>query len=323
MSTVAHSALTGASLHEPKGVELASAGQIYLSNGSGSGTWTTLATLTQTGMIADFSTPVAPSGWLELDGSDVSTTTYAALFAALTIQQVGTRNSSNPSAPKIQSLTSTTHMRPGYYVYGNGITAGTTIVSVNSGTEITVSQVMSTSTTENVIISPWYLGAGTIRLPNVSTSGRFRRSRTSSVHMGVSQADMVKGHTHTVSATGTSGTTGSTHAHNVSASGSGTTGSENQVHTHNVTSGQTGIYSAAGTSGTHGPSYGGGAASGEGFVSGNENEAHDHNFSVSVSGNTDTSGAHTHDLSVTGTAASDGSAENRPLSLVVMTCVKY
>jgi hypothetical protein len=36
---VAHSALTGADLHEPKGAAAASAGQIYVANGSASGAW--------------------------------------------------------------------------------------------------------------------------------------------------------------------------------------------------------------------------------------------------------------------------------------------
>lgn len=39
--TVQHSALTGAELHEPKGVASASSGQVYIANGAGSGTWTT------------------------------------------------------------------------------------------------------------------------------------------------------------------------------------------------------------------------------------------------------------------------------------------
>ena len=36
----AHSTLTGADLHEPKGVAAANADQIYIANGSGSGVWT-------------------------------------------------------------------------------------------------------------------------------------------------------------------------------------------------------------------------------------------------------------------------------------------
>ena len=36
----AHSTLTGADLHEPKGVASANADDIYVANGSGSGVWT-------------------------------------------------------------------------------------------------------------------------------------------------------------------------------------------------------------------------------------------------------------------------------------------
>lgn len=36
---VAHSTLTGADLHEPKGVASASAGTVYVANGAGSGVW--------------------------------------------------------------------------------------------------------------------------------------------------------------------------------------------------------------------------------------------------------------------------------------------
>ena len=38
--SVEHSTLTGSDLHEPKGASSASTGQIYIANGSGSGTWT-------------------------------------------------------------------------------------------------------------------------------------------------------------------------------------------------------------------------------------------------------------------------------------------
>lgn len=51
-----HKDLTGAELHEPKGVESALSGTVYVANGSGSGSWTnlggdrvTLTTLTSEG----------------------------------------------------------------------------------------------------------------------------------------------------------------------------------------------------------------------------------------------------------------------------------
>lgn len=40
--TTAHRSLTGASLHEPKGVETATANQVYKADGAGSGSWQTL-----------------------------------------------------------------------------------------------------------------------------------------------------------------------------------------------------------------------------------------------------------------------------------------
>lgn len=50
-----HSALTGADLHEPKGVATADAGEVYLSNGLGSGSWV-VPPYTISGVIDDVST---------------------------------------------------------------------------------------------------------------------------------------------------------------------------------------------------------------------------------------------------------------------------
>lgn len=43
MADVEHSALTGASLHEPKGADAAAANRVYVSDGVGSGSWTTVS----------------------------------------------------------------------------------------------------------------------------------------------------------------------------------------------------------------------------------------------------------------------------------------
>jgi hypothetical protein len=56
---VAHASLTGADLHEPKGVASATSGQVYVANGSGSGVWTTLKSLNRryiTARLEDIST---------------------------------------------------------------------------------------------------------------------------------------------------------------------------------------------------------------------------------------------------------------------------
>lgn len=43
IANVAHSSLTGSNLHEPKGIATAGSGEVYLANGAGSGTWTSLS----------------------------------------------------------------------------------------------------------------------------------------------------------------------------------------------------------------------------------------------------------------------------------------
>ncbi len=49
MANVQHSSLTDPNLHEPKGISTASANQLYLSSGSGSGTWTNASRFPGTG----------------------------------------------------------------------------------------------------------------------------------------------------------------------------------------------------------------------------------------------------------------------------------
>lgn len=58
MANVNHSTLTDPFLHEPKGIATASSGQVYVANGSGSGTWTnkqTLIELSLEGYLEDVS----------------------------------------------------------------------------------------------------------------------------------------------------------------------------------------------------------------------------------------------------------------------------
>jgi hypothetical protein len=53
MANVEHSVLTGSDLHEPKGVAAAAANRVYISNGAGSGSWTTVpaAAITAAGVL--------------------------------------------------------------------------------------------------------------------------------------------------------------------------------------------------------------------------------------------------------------------------------
>lgn len=53
MATVQHSALTDPNLHEPKGVSTAAANQVYVANGSGSGTWKDLSPVSLAGLATN------------------------------------------------------------------------------------------------------------------------------------------------------------------------------------------------------------------------------------------------------------------------------
>lgn len=303
MSNVAHAAITGTNVHEPKGIATATSGQAYIANGAGSGVWTNIATASFTGMIADFPTPIAPSGWLELDGTDISATTFAPLYNVMTIQQNGVRTVGSPTITGVTTI-GTAAMRPGYFIFGTGITSGTTILSVTVST-ITMSANAASSGTSTVIVSPWLLNTGVIRLPNLTANGRFRRSRTSTLHMGVAQTDLLKDHTHGV--VGSTGTDSADHTHGFSGATSGTSND----HTHNYGSGAVG-----------GPSGGGSLiqAGGSNTTSG-QSADHTHTYGGTTTG---ISAAHFHSVSITSGVPDSGlgGTETRPLTLVLMTCVK-
>lgn len=293
MSTVSHATLTGVDLHEPKGASTAASGTVYIANGAGSGSWGSVATsLNFVGMIADFALPTAPTGWLECDGTAVSRTTYADLWAASTIQQSGTRSS---GSAVITGLSSTTNMKAGYYVGGSGIGIGTTILTVDSSTQITLSANAVSSGTATVIVSQYPQGDGStnFNLPDTKTNGRFRRSRTASVHAGTTQADQNQAHTHT----GTTNTDGS-HTHGVTDNG----------HTHPALPGQNFVSTttATGLYNTSNPPIGGSPQATTGTATTN----------ISVNS---TNSTHNHAF----TTNSSGSTEARPVALVVLTCIKY
>lgn len=307
MVNVAHSTLTGADLHEPKGTATATSGQVYVANGSGSGAWTTISGLIITGMIADFATPIAPSGWLECDGSAVSRSTNAALFTANTVQQSGTRSAGTAI---ISGLSSTSNMRAGYFIGGTGITNGTTILSVDSGSQITMSANASSSGTSTVIVSPWALGDGstTFNLPNVSSAGRFRRSRSASLHIGVAQAAQNQTHTHPV--VGDSALASANHTHSVS----GTTSTESADHGHTLAGGAVGV-----VAGTSIIAAGGGNLTLGSGTTGGASVTHTHTYSTTTGF---MSADHFHHIDMaTGVSGTDGS-EARPIGIVVMTCIK-
>lgn len=95
----------------------------------------------------------------ELNGEELSRATFAALFSVLAIITTGNRVSASKS---IKAIPSTTGMVAGMPISGTGIKAGTTIETVNSGVEITLSQTAeSTATGGSIQVCPHGVGNGT------------------------------------------------------------------------------------------------------------------------------------------------------------------
>lgn len=248
-------------------------------------------------MVADFMTPIAPTGWLELDGSVLSTTTYAGLYAVVTIQKTGTRVGGTAI---ISGISSTTGMKAGYFIFGTGITAGTTILTVDSANQVTMSANAGSSGTSTITVSPWALGSGTFTLPNMTSQGKYRRSRTSGLEMGANHVDQNKTHTHT----GTTNLGGIDHTH------FGVTGLDSVDHHHDYfgpPAFQGGTFTGGGGTG-----WGGSAVIAQ--TSGIGTQAHTHSFTTGTASAVD----HTHAF----TTSSNGGTEARPTSYVYITCVK-
>lgn len=79
-----HNTLTGSNLHEPKGAATATLGQVYVSNGAGSGVWTDAITLNEaklTTVFADVST--AETIYLAIPYAGIVTKVVTVLEGAL------------------------------------------------------------------------------------------------------------------------------------------------------------------------------------------------------------------------------------------------
>lgn len=110
------------------------------------------------GTSMDFMGRRIPAGFLGEDGTAVSRTTYAALFAA--ICEITTGNTTNGSAI-VTNIPDTTYIKVGDFVSGTGVPAGATVLSVNSGTQVTLSaNATATNVGTAIVFAPWGIGNG-------------------------------------------------------------------------------------------------------------------------------------------------------------------
>ena len=83
MATKPHKSLTGSDLHEPKGIEVAAPGQVYVSDGLGSGSWVTvdIQSSWSTGDVKLTYKSTPDAGWLMMsDTTSIGNTGSGATF---------------------------------------------------------------------------------------------------------------------------------------------------------------------------------------------------------------------------------------------------
>lgn len=120
-----------------------------------------------TGTVLPFAGVNAPAGWMLCDGTAVSRTTYAALFAAITLTSSGTRTSGNNTITGVPNAI-TSAVEVGMPLSGDGIPAGAT-VSSKTATTIVMSANATASSSANFVIAPFGVGDGstTFNLPDL------------------------------------------------------------------------------------------------------------------------------------------------------------
>ena len=153
-----------------------------------------------------------------------------------------------------------------------------------------------------------FLGAvgGTFTVPNMTDTGRFPRSRTSTVAAGTAQANVFKSHAHVVS--GNTGNQSADHTHYFSGTTAGMTRSN--PHTHSSNANITGPAGVTGGGSFYAP------ATGAATINSTDIN-HEHPFSGTTGG---ISAAHYHAFSVT--SAATGDTETRPEALSFVFCIK-
>jgi microcystin-dependent protein len=107
-----------------------------------------------------------PTGWLTADGTAVSRTTYAALYAAITVTQSVTTTAFSATV----TVPDSSVLKAGWHVEGAGTGGGTTISVINNSTTITLSGPASVTGTTTLTYFPFDRGDGstTFNLPNCS-----------------------------------------------------------------------------------------------------------------------------------------------------------
>lgn len=112
--------------------------------------------LNPAGSILAYAGINTPTGWLLCAGQDVSRTTYATLFAALSTSfATATTTNTSTTVSGLTGMATATHV--GWGIAGNGIPTGATISSVTNATTVVISAAATVTATgtASLVISPY------------------------------------------------------------------------------------------------------------------------------------------------------------------------
>lgn len=209
-------------------------GYVLTADGAGGAAWEDIITaiadrLVPAGTVAAFAMNTPPSSWLECNGSNVSRTTYANLFAAIYKSATVTITIASPGVVswtghglKVNDpvqFTTTGALPTGlsasttYYVVSSGLGANSFSVSATPG-GAAINTTGTQSGTHTGIHAPFGVGDGSTTFTLPDLRGEFVRGWDNSKgtdanrSFGSSQLDALQGHIHTYQAVNTGSTGG-------------------------------------------------------------------------------------------------------------------
>lgn len=140
-----------------------------------SANWSSYINSLPVGFVGFTASPRLPAGFLKRNGAAVSRTTYAALFAELTIQSTGNTQLGSGVIAGV-SAANQTGMQVGMPISGPGIPAGATITALNPGTgSLTISAACTATASVTIVVAPWGVGDGSTTFNLPEGRGRFDR----------------------------------------------------------------------------------------------------------------------------------------------------
>lgn len=137
----------------------------------------------QPGMLVDSASYATPSGgYLYCDGTAYSRTTYATLLAAIVSTQTCVVTG---SSAVVTGLSNTAILYAGMKLEGTNIPAGTTILTIDSSSQITMSAAATGSGT-SITFYPWGNGDGstTFNVPDLRRYGRMTSGGSATAVLG-------------------------------------------------------------------------------------------------------------------------------------------